>query len=107
MRLQHAPTLYRADTFPPRADLHVTYRAHPKGGFTPIDAGSRGILTVRCPYSDCRAVLIREVNARALADGYFRCGACHRKSLGTGARASMRRRDAGRAEATERGKPLS
>ncbi|HET9004809.1 MAG TPA: hypothetical protein VFN39_12465 [Gemmatimonadaceae bacterium] len=107
MRLQHAPTLYRADTFPPRADLQVTYRAHPKGGFTPIDASSKGILTVRCPYSDCRAVLIREVNASALADGYFRCPACHRKSLGTGARASMQRRAAGPTEATEGRKPLS
>lgn len=107
MRLQHAPTLYRADTFPPRADLQVTYRAHPKGGFTPIDDGGKGILTVRCPYSDCRAVLIREVNASALADGYFRCGACHRKSLGSGARASMLRRAAGTTEATRERKPLS
>ena len=107
MRLQHAPTLYPSDTFPPRADLRVTYRAHPKGGFTPIDAGGKGVLTVRCPYPDCRAVLIREVNASALADGYFQCGACHRKSLGTGANASMQRRAAGTLRATQDGKPLS
>ena len=107
MRLQHAPTLHPSDTFPPRADLHVTYRAHPKGGFTPIDASGKGILTVRCPYPDCRAVLIREVNASTLADGYFQCSACHRKSLGTGARASMLRRAAGTLRATGGGKPVS
>lgn len=107
MRLQHAPTLYRSETFPPRADLHATYRAHPKGGFTPIDPSGKGILTVRCPYSDCRAVLIRDVNARALADGYFQCEACHRKSLGTGARASMRRRAAATSGTNEGLEPLS
>ena len=107
MRLQHAPTLYPSDTFPPRADLHLTYRAHPKGGFTPIDDSGKGVLTVRCPYPDCRAVLIREVNAQALADGYFQCGTCHRKSLGTAANASMKRRTEAAPRVANHGKHLS
>jgi hypothetical protein len=107
VRIQNAPTLHLADAFPPRADLHLTFRAHPKGGITPIDASGRGTLTVRCPYADCGAVLVREVNANALADGYFQCSACHRKSLGTAASRSMRRRAAGTLRATQGGRQLS
>lgn len=107
MRLLHAPTLFPSDTFPPRSELHRTYRAHPKGGFTPIFDSGKGVLTVRCPYPDCRAVLIRDVNARALADGYFQCGACHRRSLGTGANASMKRRAEGTPRVMNHGGPVS
>lgn len=100
---QPASPLFPYATFPPRADLHATYRVHPNGGYTPIEADGLGSLTVRCPYDDCGAVLVREVNARAISDGYFQCAACHRKSLGAGARASMRRREAGVIPATGRG----
>ena len=103
MLRQTARTLFPSATFPPRAELRATYRVHADGGLTPIKAGSRGNLTVHCPYEGCNAILIREVNADALADGYFQCASCHRKSLGAGARASMRRREAGTLRATQHG----
>ena len=102
-----AHTLFPSTTFPPRAELRATYRVHADGGLTPIDTGSRGTLTVRCPYEGCNAILIREVNADALADGYFQCASCHRKSLGAGASASMRRREAGTLGATQHGMRIS
>lgn len=98
-----APMLLPAATFPPRADLHATYRPHASGGLTPIAVSDRGNLTIHCPYPSCRQVLIRSVNADALAQGYFQCATCHRKSLGTAAAASMRRREAGTLSATQRG----
>jgi hypothetical protein len=91
-------------TFPPRADLHATYRVHGDGSLTPIATDGRGSLTVRCPYPDCGVVLVRQVNSAALADGYFQCLQCHRKSLGASAMASMRRRDAGTLQETQDGR---
>ena len=98
-----APMLLPAATFPPRADLHATYTSHAAGGLTPIAVSDQGSLTVHCPYPSCGEVLIRGVNADALAQGYFQCATCHRKSLGLAAVASMRRREAGTLWATQRG----
>lgn len=98
-----ARALFPSATFPPRADLYATYRLHADGGLTPIKAGGRGSLTVRCPYDGCDAILVREVNASALSEGYFQCASCHRKSLGAAAKASMRRREAGTLGATQHG----
>ena len=103
MMVLPAPMLLPAATFPPRADLHATYSAHTSGGLTPIAVSDRGTLTVHCPYPSCGEVLIRGVNADALAQGYFQCASCHRKSLGSAAAASMRRREAGTLRATQRG----
>jgi hypothetical protein len=52
-------------------------------------------------------VLIREVNARALAAGYFQCGTCQRTSLGTAANASMKRRTEAAPRVANHGKHLS
>ncbi len=103
MTMLIAPMLLPAATFPPRADLHATYRAHASGGLAPIAISDCGTLTVVCPYASCGRVLVRGVNANALAEGYFQCATCHRKSLGTAAAASMRRREAGTLRATQRG----
>jgi hypothetical protein len=103
MLRQSARTLFPSATFPPRAELQATYRTHADGGLTPITAGSRGALTARCPHDACNAILVREASAAALSHGYFQCPACHRKSLGAAARASMRRREAGTLRATENG----
>ena len=100
---QSARTLFPSATFPPRAELQATYRIHADGGLTPIKAGGRGDLTARCPYEGCDAILVREASADALSQGYFQCPSCHRKSLGSAARASMRRREAGTLRATQHG----
>ena len=39
----------RSEPFPPRAELRASYRSHPEGGFTLINVGPSGDLTVRCP----------------------------------------------------------
>jgi hypothetical protein len=103
MLTQADRTLFPSDTFPPRAELEATYRIHADGGLTPIKEIGRGSLTARCPHDGCGAILVREASADALSQGYFQCASCHRKSLGSAARASMRRREAGTLQATRHG----
>jgi hypothetical protein len=65
---------------PASARWATPFKAHPEGGFEPVNAEDRGELDAAC--WNCGAVVARGFTPKALARSMLRCAACDQRSVG-------------------------